>query len=172
MNSHSSWFADRLPFVQLITEDRRVTLERMHQGTFSSLDHYQQLMVLEAGIIGVVIPILHAQGPGFANPWFLKRAVIWLGGSMMIGILISAVSRWTLVMVTLMVQNHYAIQNTLIGDAVDEDGARAALNKADSEYAPKAERLRRVLYAGAIGDLLFYGTFLRGVAYVVQGFVW
>ncbi len=171
MNSPSSWFADRLPFIQFLVEDRRIVLDRMQQGTFSALEHYHQLMLLEAGIIGVVIPILHAQGPAFINPWFLNRAVIYLGVSMMIGILIAAVSRWTLVYLSFLVHKHYGAQNDLLAAAQDEAGARNAMSASEAAFTPKAERLRKVLIAGAIGDVLFYGGFLRGVAYVIEGFV-
>ncbi len=170
MNS-PSWFAERLPFLQSLSEERTAMVDRMHQGTFSSLEHYQQVMLLEAGIIGVVIPILHTQGAAFVNPWFLTRAVIWIGISMMTGILIAGVSRWTLVYLNTVVYKHFAHQHELLAAAEDEDGAREAIAASATVYEPTARRLRKILYAGVIGDVVFYGGLLRGVAYVVEAFI-
>src|SRR5438132_10156680 len=99
-------FAKRLPLIQMLADERRSIFESTSTGLHQGLSHYHQFMVLEAGIAGVVIPLVHSQ-PGLADPLFLRKAVFSMGGSIAVGILIAAVSRWFSVYTLFTVAEHY-----------------------------------------------------------------
>ncbi len=164
-------FGDRIPFIQLINQERQDAIRHMHDGLYHWLGHYQQMMLLEAGIVGVVIPLLYAQGPTLVNPWFLRRAVAWLGFSLLIGVLITGVSKWAMVFIMARLQQHVARQNEAIGAGEDEAAIASGLQEVNEAFKPQAHRLLLLAYSGVIGDVLFYGPFLVGLYYLLSGFL-
>jgi hypothetical protein len=164
-------FGDRIPFAQLINQERQEAVRRAHDGLYHALGHYQQMMLLEAAIIGLVIPVLYAQGPALVNPWFLRRAVAWLGVSMFVGVLIAGVSKWAMVFITARLQEQFARQDEAIGAGDDESSVAASLRAANDAFKPEARKLLRLAYSGIIGDVLFYGPFLAGLYYLLSGFL-
>jgi hypothetical protein len=171
-NSHEPGeplFARRIPLTELILKERQFAMEAAHRGVYQWLTHYHQMMVLEAAIAGVVIPILYSQGPGLVNPWFLRRALLWFGVSLFVGVLIVSVSKWVTVFIIARLQRQYARQDEAIAAGVDESEALAAVNEA---FRPEARRLQLLTYTtGILGDAVFYGGFLGGLYCLLQGLV-
>jgi hypothetical protein len=168
--SNDPWFAERLPLLQLVMDETQHTVPRVHEGLYHWLAHYHQVMLLAAGIVGVVVPLLYAQGSKLIDPWYLRWSVLCFGVSMLLGVLISFVSKWTLTFVMEMVQRHVSALYGAIWGAVDEASALANLHAVAEEYQPKGARILRLVRAGAVGDLFFYGTFLAGIAFLMSGF--
>ena len=163
-------FGMRIPFAQLIGQERQFALQRAHEGLYQWLGHYQQMMLLEAGIIGVVIPLLYAQGPALVNPWFLRRAVAWLGFSLFVGVLISGISKWAVVFILGRLQLQFAKQDQAIAEGDDEASISAGLQEINAAFRPEARKLLLLTYSSVLGDLLFYLPFLAGLYYLLRGF--
>ena len=163
-------FAKRLPLIQLLSDERRSLVDTTNRGVYAALDHYQQFMVLEAGIAGVVIPLLHSQ-PGLVDPTYLHRAIVSMAASLAVGILIAAVSRWFAVYTLFTIAEHFIEQDRLLAEAPtdDEVAVAAALQRAKENFEPRARKIKRIIPWGVIGDVLFYGLFLTGLAFIAAG---
>lgn len=164
-------FARRLPLLQHLQSQDQMVLDYVTDSFFPGLAHYHQMMTLAAGVAGVVVPVLHSQ-PTMINQWFLRRAAICMGVTIAIGVLIVFVSRWVHVALMHGFSRRLALREMLLGETPDDEVEVArALQKATDDTAPRLKKFRQVLPWGVVGDLLFYGSFLRGVAYLIEGFV-
>jgi hypothetical protein len=144
----------------------------MQESAFKSVEHYQQVTLLSAGIAGVVVPVLLAQGPTLANVWFLRRAVIYFGACIGLGVTLAGAYRWAASLMMADVQSFFSKQNELFARSggTEQDFFRA-FDESQVHFRPVRQRLLYWMWAGVVGDALFYLTFLRGVAYILEGFM-
>jgi hypothetical protein len=141
----------------------------MHEGLYQWLNHYYQMMLLEGAIVGIVVPVIIAQRPLLIAPWFLRRSLIWFGCSLVTGVLICAVSKWTVVIMMARLSSQFQRQDQAIAEEHYEETIQAGLNAVNIDFRPAAKRMVLTSYSGVIGDLAFYGGFLGGLYYLLQG---
>src|SRR4051794_1779974 len=83
---------DERQITEAIIEDARRAPDLIVRLFELDLDHVNRLVVLAAGVLGVVIPVLANSNIATA-PWRLHRAVYWVSTSMVLGVLATGVTR-------------------------------------------------------------------------------
>ncbi len=163
-------FYRRIPYMQLLADEQRSALDWMKTAQTTGLTHYHQMMLLSAGSLGVVIPILATQRPAVLIPLFAKRAAVAFGANIFLGAVIQGVGRWLMVITTTRIAEHFGRVNVAVWEAPDdEDAIREAVHRAAAQFDPAA--LGWITKLGGIGDVLFYSAFLFGVGFLMAGFI-
>jgi hypothetical protein len=169
-------FAKRIPFTQLVLSQHNAHRDRLVSTLYPGLQHYHNMMVLAAGIVGIVVPALHTQGPALINSWFLKRTAISMGILIVLGAIISGVSRWIAIRIISLLEHEFAGEMDAIRSGDDEESISAALDARNNDPANTIAKqamawYRGTVWLGAIGDFFFYGAFVWGVLYLIRGFI-
>lgn len=175
MEEQRPLFGARLPFLQFLHQNH-ATLREATQGatyaTYRALGHYHQMMVLAAGIAGVVVPVIYTQDRVPIDPRLLRWTAICMGTTVVVGTLIVIVARWLLIWISQRLEYSFVAVNQAVGEVEDDEPAIArAIDEARRPFKFPEWFQPSIVVLGAIGDVLFYGSFLTGIGFLIAGFV-
>src|SRR2546430_334350 len=92
--------------VDLLARDVQIQIDRVYKGIEMSLDQYHKMVVLSAGAVAFV-PAVLSQSRLQTNVWFLRRGVVSLIVTIVVGVIAIAVSRYLIVPLLMVVNNAY-----------------------------------------------------------------
>jgi hypothetical protein len=154
----------------VVRELRENDLRRAIEAHRFELDVVGKLMTLSAGIVGLAIPLLSSRSV-VTSPVWLWRASVLLIANVAIGAVIHGVVRWLLRQDQHALVKYYGAISTAMATAAGRERREAiqeikTADQAMMEWAAKFQRGR--LRLAVIGDVLFYGSLLGGLAAVVR----
>ncbi len=167
-----SLFALRMPFMQALITERESIRNRAYAAIYPILTHYHNVNLLAAGIAGIVVPILSTQGSALINPWFLTRVAVCMGLTIFVGVLACAYLRFTSGLYLRELELRFHSENYALANAENtEQAINYALQVVNTVHAGKRERAEFRIGLIVFFDIGFYGIFLRGIVYLIEGFV-
>lgn len=162
--------ADAAWLTQQETDARDIMLFRSHTV---ALEQNHRLILLSAGIIGVVLPLV-AQRPHMTHAGFMRLSWLSFGVCVTIGVVVSFFSRSTFSKVLALSGERFSRYGYAVGYASagppDEAGEKvsAAFKEIDADIAKKSNRM--LLTSVLPWDVAFHGSFLFGLYFLWRAF--
>ena len=156
--------------VDHLAGNERVTAERVMRIMEFSLDHYHRLLLLTAGVVAFVPPLLD-QSSLTINPWFLRRGMQSLFVTIALGVVTLTLARTSLIVLLRIAYKQSERLASRVGQAIggaDAAGVDDAIGQAfedhtATEVAPKERFFWWSAAFLLFWDLVVHASFVYGV---------